>query len=121
MTAFSRYLVVGLLATGAHWALMALLVEGAAVPAWLASGAGAVLGAQVAFIGNRRYTFAHRGAWRPAWLRFMLTAGLGAIVGMAVVAAGVALGLHYLAAQALATGVVTGLSFLINRRWSFSG
>ena len=117
---FARYAAVGVAATAAHWALLALWVEAAAAPAWLASGAGAVLGAQVAFWGNRRFTFAHRGALRPAWLRFMGTALLGALVGMALVAAGVVAGLHYLWAQAVATAVVLVLTFAVNRRWTFA-
>ena len=119
--AFVRYAVVGALATAAHWALLALLVEGAATPAWAASGGGAVLGAQVAFWGNRRITFAHRGPLGPAWLRFMGTALLGAGLGMALVAAGVTFGLHYLLAQALATAVVLVLGFAVNRGWTFAG
>ncbi len=119
--AFGRYLGVGLAATAAHWALLVLLVQAAQVPAWLGSGAGAVLGAQVAFFGNRRYTFGHRGAWAPAWWRFMGTALLGALLGMAIVAAGVALGLYYLLAQALATGAGVLLTYAINRGWTFAG
>jgi putative flippase GtrA len=118
--AFVRYLAVGVAATLAHWALMAGLVETASVAPWLASGFGAVLGAQVAFFGNRRFTFAYTAAVGPAWWRFMGTALLGAVVGMAVVAAAVALGLHYLLAQALATGLVLLLGFVINRAWTFA-
>lgn len=117
---FVRYTAVGAGATAAHWALLVLLVEAGWAPAWLASGAGAVLGAQVAFFGNRSFTFAHAGAWVPAWWRFMGTALLGGALGMAIVAAGVALGLHYLLAQALATGASLGLTFLVNRRWTFA-
>ena len=120
MNAFLRYLAVGVAATLAHWALLALLVEAAGVTPWLASGAGAVLGAQVAFFGNRRFTFAHAAPVGPAWWRFMGTALLGAGIGMAVVAAGVALGLHYLVAQALATALVVVLTFAINRSWTFA-
>ena len=119
-TALLRYGTVGVAATAAHWMLLALLVEAFGVRAWIGSGAGAVLGAQVAFFGNRRYTFDHAGAWLPAWWRFMGTAALGAAVGMGVVAAGVALGLHYLLAQALATGIVMLLTFAINRHWTFA-
>ncbi len=119
--ALARYLGVGVAATAAHWLLLALLVEGAGMVAWLASGAGAVLGAQVAFVGNRRLTFDHRGALWPAWWRFMGTALLGAALGMAVVAAGVALGLHYLLAQAVATGLSVLLTFAVNRHWTFAG
>lgn len=120
MSAFLRYLFVGVAATAAHWALMALLVEVFGVAAWLASGLGAVLGAQVAFFGNRRFTFGHTAAWGPAWWKFMGTALFGAGLGMAVVAVGVASGWHYLLAQALATAIVVLLTFLINRGWTFA-
>lgn len=114
-----RYASVGGLATAAHWALLAVLVEGAGMAPWVASGCGAVLGAQVAFFGNRRYTFGHAGPLWPAWWRFMGTAALGGGVGMAVVAAGVALGLHYLLAQAVATAVGLLLTYTVNRVWTF--
>jgi putative flippase GtrA len=115
-----RYLVVGGVATVVHWALMAWLVERLAVPAWWASGAGAVLGAQVAFVANRRFTFDHAGPVWPAWWRFMGTAALGGAMGMVIVAAGVAWGWHYLLAQALATLLVVVLTFVINRVWTFA-
>ena len=114
-----RYASVGGLATAAHWALLAVLVEGAGMAPWVASGCGAVLGAQVAFFGNRCYTFGHAGPLWPAWWRFMGTAALGGGVGMAVVAAGVALGLHYLLAQAVATAVGLLLTYTVNRVWTF--
>ena len=117
--AFVRYLAVGVAATAAHWALLAALVEGVGMAAWLASGAGAVLGAQVAFFGNRQFTFGHRGALWPAWWRFMGTALLGGALGMAIVAAGVAAGAHYLLAQAMATAVSVLMTFAINRAWTF--
>jgi putative flippase GtrA len=115
-----RYAGVGGLATVAHWSLLALLVEKAGVAPWLASGCGAVLGAQVAFFGNRRYTFGHAGPLWPAWWRFMGTALLGAAVGMAIVALGVAVGVHYLLAQAVATALVLLLTFAVNRVWAFA-
>ncbi len=118
--AWWRYVAVGVLATVAHWGTLAALVERAMLPAWLASGAGALVGAQVAFVGNRRWTFGHRGALVPAWLRFMLTAVLGGALGMAIVAVGVAAGLHYLLAQALATSTVLITGFVVNRAWSFA-
>ena len=114
-----RYASVGGLATAAHWALLAVLVEGAGMAPWVASGCGAVLGAQVAFFGNRCYTFGHAGPLWPAWWRFMGTAALGGGVGMAVVATGVALGLHYLLAQAVATALGLLLTYTVNRVWTF--
>jgi putative flippase GtrA len=115
-----RYAGVGGLATAAHWALLAMLVEGVGLAPWLSSGCGAVLGAQLAFFGNRRYTFGHAGPLWPAWWRFMGTALLGAGIGMAIVALGVALGAHYLLAQAVATALVLLLTFAVNRVWAFA-
>lgn len=114
-----RYAAVGAVATAAHFALLTLLVETGACPAWLASGLGAVLGAQVAFVGNRRLTFAHRGPMGRAWRRFMGTAALGAASGMLIVATLTTAGLHYLAAQAVATVLVMLSTFAINRAWTF--
>lgn len=119
VTRWLRYTAVGAVATALHWATLVLLVERAAwAPAW-ASGAGALLGAQWAFWGNRYCTFQHRGPWLTAWARFHATAGAGALVGMGVVAAGAAAGWPYLLAQALATGLVLVLGFAVNQAWTF--
>lgn len=119
MQRFIRYTAVGALATAVHYLVLVLWVEAAGWPAYLGSGAGAVVGAQVAYLGNRRYTFAHAGPIGASWLKFQSTAALGALLGMAVVAAGVHLGLYYLLAQVLATGLGLALTFTINRIWSF--
>lgn len=114
-----RYAAVGVLATAAHYAALTLWVEWAGGRAWIGSGVGATLGAQLAFWGNRRFTFSHRGPLWPAWWRFQLTAVAGALAGMGIVAAGTAAGLHYLLAQALATLAVMLATFGLNRHWSF--
>jgi putative flippase GtrA len=119
MRRLARYAVVGVFATAAHYLLLTALVEWGDWPAWLGSGLGAVLGAQVAFFGNRWFTFAHTGPMAPAWLKFQGTAVVGALTGMAIVGAGVAAGVHYLAAQVVATLVAMLLTFAINRAWTF--
>ena len=119
MKRLGRYAGVGVLATAVHYLVLIACVERAHWPAWLGSGVGALAGAQVAYAGNRWYTFAHRGPVLASWLRFHATAGLGALVGMAVVAAGVRLGVHYLLAQVVATLLAMLLTYLVNRAWSF--
>jgi putative flippase GtrA len=119
MQRLMRYAAVGAVATAAHYALLVLLVESGLLPAFAAAGAGAVFGAQVAYAGNRWFTFAHRGPLLASWLRFQSTAVIGALVGMAVVALGVHLGLYYLLAQLIATALSMLLTYAINRRWSF--
>lgn len=118
---FLRYLAVGAVATAAHYLLLAGLVEQGGWPAPPAAAAGAVLGAQLAFVGNRRFTFGHAGPWWPAWMRFQLTALLGAATSAGMVALGTRVGLHYLLAQVAATGVAMVLTYVINKRWSFGG
>ena len=114
-----RYAAVGGIATFGHYLLLVLCVEFKGWPAWLASGLGGVAGAQIAYYGNRRFTFAHQGALGASWSRFQATALLGALTGMGVVAVAVGAGLHYLLAQMLATLLMLLLTFGINRRWTF--
>ena len=118
--AWLRYGAVGGVATGVHYAVLAGLVELGQWPPPLAAGAGAAIGAQVGFAGNRWFTFAHDKPWLPAWWRFQLTALLGGLVSMTVVAAGTRLHLHYLLAQAAATLLALLLTYLINKRWAFA-
>ena len=119
MHQFLRYGAVGAIATAVHYLLLVVCVEGGGWPAWLASGFGAVVGAQAAYLGNRWFTFAHRGAVAASWQRFQATALLGALLGMAVVALVVRLGWHYVLAQMLATALSLLLTFGINRAWTF--
>jgi putative flippase GtrA len=119
MRRFVRYATVGAVATAVHYALLTGVVEIGRWPAYLGSGFGAVVGAQVAFFGNRIFTFAHEGDLAPAWLKFQGTAIAGALFGMVVVGSGVRWGLHYLAAQVLATLASLLLTFAINRAWTF--
>jgi putative flippase GtrA len=119
MPALLRYALVGAVATAVHYALLALGVEWVGWSAPSASGFGAMVGAQVAYAGNRLLTFGYRGAYAASWLRFQGTALLGALVGMVIVALGVHLGAHYLMAQVCATLLVLGLTFAINRYWTF--
>jgi len=121
MRHFFRYTAVGAFATAAHYLVLVLWVEALGGPAYLGSGIGAVVGAQVAYAGNRWFTFAHTGAIAASWPRFQITAVIGAVLGMAIVAAGVRLGVHYLIAQVAATLASLVLTFLINRRWTFAG
>lgn len=120
MDRFLRYCAVGGVATLVHYGL---LVAGMALtggPAWLWAGIGALAGAQVAFLGNHRFTFAGTARRAAPWLRFQATAAMGMLLNMAVVGLAVRLGWHYLQAQVLATGLTVVVTFGINRRWTFA-
>jgi len=119
MTRLPRYLLVGVVATATQYVLLALWVEFGGWPAWVASGFGAVVGAQVAYVGNRIYTFEYAGALGASWMKFQSTAMIGVLCGMLVVGVAVHLGWHYIVAQVLATVVSVLLTFAINRIWTF--
>ncbi len=84
-----------------------------------ASALGAVLGALVAYIGNRQYTFKSQRLHSVALPRFLLTAVISAGLNALLVWAGLVLGWHYYAAQAVATCIIFMLAFQINRAWTF--
>ena len=117
---FLQYAAVGAVATAAHYAILVGLVEAGVLAPQRAAAVGAWVGAQVAFAGNAAFTFRGSGARLGGWLRFQITAVVGALLSFALVALGVRLGLHYLLAQVVATLINLGVTFEINRRWSFA-
>lgn len=119
--AFGRYLLVGLLATAIHYAILVALVELAGAAAAPSAAFGAACGALAAYAGNRRFTFPRGATHGQALPRFLAVAVLGAATNGAIVWTGTdVLGLHYLAAQVVATSIVVWGGFIVNRRWSFA-
>ena len=119
MLQLTCYVAIGAGATAVHFALLVAMVEKMGVPSFAAAGIGATFGAQVSFIGNRWFTFAHRGRVSRSWPKFQTTALLGAVLSMVVVAIAVQLRLHYLIGQVTASIASLLITFVINRRWAF--
>ena len=117
---FFKYAAVGAIATAVHYAILVGLVEAGALAPQRAAALGAWVGAQVAYAGNAAFTFQDAGASTGGWLRFQVTAVVGAVLSFALVALGVRAGLHYLLAQIVATFINLVVTFEINRRWSFA-
>ena len=119
---FFWYIVAGGIATAVHYAVLIGLVEWAGLAAAPSAFVGALCGAFVSYVVNRRITFFNTSARHVQALpRFMLIALIGAVFNAALVWMGVQqLGWHYLLAQALATVLVMGLTFRLNRIWTFA-
>lgn len=118
---FGRYVLMGGLATGVHFGLLAVMVEVWGVDPGVAAAAGAVGGALAAYLGNRRLTFSSTAAHRRALPRFLIVAASGALVSGSLVWSGTALlGVHYLVLQILATALVLVAGFEMNRHWTFA-
>ncbi|MGF1445347.1 MAG: GtrA family protein [Pikeienuella sp.] len=117
---FVRFVGVGAIATAAHYALLIGLVTAGVLSPVPASAAGAVLGALVSYGLNRRYTFRSSRAHAAALPRFLTVAALAFLANLCLMVLLHSLaGLPYLLAQMLTTGLVLGLTFTLNRAWSF--
>ena len=119
---FFLYALAGGIATAVHYAVLLILVEVFALSAAPSAAFGALCGAAVSYLVNRFVTFPDtRVRHQQAIVRFMLIALAGAALNGALVWAGVhLLSWHYLAAQAVATLLVLGLTYRLNRSWTFA-
>jgi putative flippase GtrA len=117
---FLKFGVVGVSNTLIAFAVYTVLLKGFGVWYILASAIGFAMGAVNGFLWNRRWTFrGHVGdALTPVRWGIVQTCGLGLNLGLLYVFVHDA-GIDKLLAQAFATGVVTVLTFLANRAWTF--
>ncbi len=103
-----------------HYGLLIALVQGAGSDPVLASAAGATLGAVINYALNYRLTFRSGKRHREAVVKFLVVAVVGLALNTLLMWIGVdVLGLHYLLAQVLTTGLVLIWSFAGNRCWTF--
>ena len=111
---------VGVIAAVVHYGLLIGLGEGAAVDPVGASLAGYVAGGVVSYALNRRLTYRSDRPHREAGWRFAAVAVVGFLLTwgcMAVLTR--QLGVPYLAAQVVTTGVVLFWSFVAHKLWTF--
>lgn len=109
-----------LLAAGAHYGLMALLMLLGGQPPVLSSSLGVVLGTGVAFLFNHHVTFADSdGTWRENGARWMLVAFGVWITNGLVLKALLLVDVSVPLSQVGASLVAFVFSFAVNRRFTF--
>ena len=117
---FLRYASVGAVATVGHYSTLILLVEKFAVDPVVGSMSGFVVGGIMSYLLNRRFTFATDRSHLGAIPRFAVTALVAfALTGLLMAWFTDGLGLHYLVAQVITTGLVMIWTFSANRFWTF--
>jgi len=117
---FLRFAGVGVVGTIAHYLVLVLGVEALGVGPLVASCAGFTVGALVNYGLNYRYTFRSDRRHREALPRFYLVAVAGFFInGLIMLVLAEKLGLQYLLAQVVATGVVLVWGFGANSVWTF--
>lgn len=116
----SRFSLVGVLAAVGHYGTLVLAVEAGGADSVPAALAGFLVGGTISYSLNRRWTFASDRPHEAAVPRFASVALAGFLltgISMAVLSDG--LGVHYLPAQLLTTGLVMLWTFFANRSWTF--
>jgi putative flippase GtrA len=117
---FAAYATVGAVGTAAQYLILIVLVQAFAAAPVPASLAGYAVGAAINYWLNHRLTFRSEAPHRQAAPRFLAVAGLGFLVNAVVMQLLVnGIGLHYLAGQVVATGLVLVMNYLANAYWTF--
>lgn len=119
---FVKFGIVGVSNTLISFAVYILLLKVFGVWYLAASGIGFAVGAVNGFLWNRAWTFrGHVGdALTP--VRWFVVQSCGLLVDLGLVYVFVdGLGLDELVGQVMTTMIVTVLTFLVNRAWTFRG
>lgn len=118
---FAAFIAVGGAAFVAHYGVLIGLVEGFSVDPVRATLFGYAAGGIVSYVLNRRHTYASDRPHGEAGWRFALVALVGfGLTWLMMAGLTRRLGLPYLPAQLLTTGIVLFWSFLAHRAWTFS-
>jgi putative flippase GtrA len=117
---FSAFFIVGLVATGFHYAALIGLKELAHVAVIPATLTGYVIGGLVSYVLNRKHTFRSERRHGEAGWRFALVTAVGfCLTWVFMRLFYTTWGAPYLGAQIVTTGIVMFWSFGANRLWTF--
>ena len=119
---FFCFTILGAIGTVGHYATLIALVQLWHANPVIATTFGFIIGAVINYFLNYHITFSSNKNHAEALSKFMLVATIGAAINASIMYAGVSLlEFHYLLAQIIATGIVLGWNFLLNKTWTFSG
>jgi putative flippase GtrA len=113
---------VGALATLLQYLLTAGFVLAGWLPLVAASTVGFLISAAFNYWANARLTFAAQGSHagsRSQQLRFAVMVALGCALNAGLLRVALALGLHPVLAQLIATAGVLASNFMLSRLWVF--
>jgi len=119
---FFRFAGVGAIGTAGHYATLIALVHLAGAGAVPASSAGFLVGGIINYLLNYTFTFRSDRSHVSTAPRFFLIALGGFVLNglmMSLLVNGI--GLYYLLAQILTTGLILIWTFLANHYWTFGG
>ena len=117
---FTKFIGVGALATGIHYAILIMLVEQGHTDAVTASTIGYAISGVVNYLLNYYFTFISQEKHNLAALKFTLVAGTGLALNSLIMYLAIVLaGIYYLLGQVMATIIVLFWNYLANRYWTY--
>jgi putative flippase GtrA len=117
---FIAYCFAGVLATGAHYAVMVGLVRWAEAPEVLATCVGYIVGALVKYPLNYGLVFSSRERHSVAVPKFIAALAIGFVLNAGVFALLLRfLDAYYMVSQVITTGIVLFANYLLARYWIF--
>lgn len=121
MVQMVRFLIVGLMATVTHFAVVIGLVEGPGVGVMLANGGAWACALGVSYVGHYRWTFTADGTHMEHFPRYIIVSltGLGLNLG-AVWLLHHRLGAWYLVATTCGVTLSVIVTFVMSRLWAFN-
>ena len=119
LRSLATFLMVGGFATGLQYAIMALLMALAGMPALTASNIGFAISAVANYLLNAKLTFRSERSHASTLPRFAITAALGLGINSLLLSLLIAAGLHPAPAQILTTAGVLIWNYTLNALWTF--
>ena len=117
---FSSFFGVGVIAALVHYVLLVSLVERYRMQAVRATPVGYVAGGLVSYLLNRRHTYASDRPHREAGWRFAVVAVVGfGLTWVCMTLFVRIMGIPYIPAQVLTTGLGLVWSYLMHKFWTF--
>jgi putative flippase GtrA len=116
---FTKFALAGGAGTGVQYLVLIALVAMFHLAPGRASLIGALAGAVVVYLLNRRFTFATQRGHGETLPRFAMMAIAGALLNGLLVGALSGAGLYFLLAQLVATVIVLVFNFIVSKLWIF--
>lgn len=119
---FARYFISGGLSTLVHYTILTGLVEIGRVDETVSTATGYVIASAGHYMLSYHWAFRSGARHAKALLRFVCVAGSTLVLNTAMFwVLNEALGLWYLLAQAITTGLLLFVNYALNARFTFSG
>lgn len=119
LSMFLRFASAGAIGTLGHYSLLIVLVSILGVAPSTSAACGATVGALINYWLTRTYVFYSTKNHRKTLPRFFAMAFFGILFNGFLVGSLTSAGMHYLAAQIIATIIVLFINFGVSKIWIF--